>query len=115
MFVKNIVDASTEQRNIEKSQLHINSMFFVGVGITSVFLHDSFLISILCAWALGSSWYMVVHNKMDFYRRAFATVLFVHIIFAFLPSLVTTFLSGFLRCSSKLNGFIIPFICPFHP
>lgn len=84
MFVKNIVDASTEQRNIEKSQLHINSMFFVGVGVTSVFLHNSFLITILCAWALGSSWYMVVHNKMDFYRRAFATVLFVHIIFAVL-------------------------------
>ena len=82
--MNNNVDMSTEQRNIEKSQLWINSIFFVCVGIMSTWMHKIPLLAVLCVLALGSSWYMVMQNKMDYHRRVFATVLFMHVIFVIL-------------------------------
>ncbi|MDD6194011.1 MAG: response regulator [Lachnospiraceae bacterium] len=78
------VGISTEQRNIERAELRINCVFFVGAGIVSLLMHNTPLLPILCLLALGSSLYMVIRNKMDYVRRAFATVIFVHVIFVIL-------------------------------
>ena len=82
--MNNKLGMSTEQRNIERAEMRINSVFFVGLGIVTIIMQNPPLLAILCALALGSGWYMIIHQKMDYFRRAFVTVLLVHIIFVIL-------------------------------